>query len=197
MERATGALSAYLNSDDLYCPGALCALAAAYGASNAPDIVYGNLYRVDPETRIVEEHRNTRFPGQAYLYGGAFLHQPATIWRTVAMREAGGFDPAIRFEMDNDLFMRMALRGARLAYVRRFVAGFRIHPASKSSTIMRVSRAEISAMREKYLPIPFGSPRAAAIRFRARAARALRYAAQGDLPWLVRRAFASDRNKTF
>jgi hypothetical protein len=52
-------------------------------------------------------------------------------------------------------------------------------------------------MREKYLPIPFGSPRAAAIRFRARAARALRYAAQGDLPWLVRRAFASDRNKTF
>src|SRR5439155_5357411 len=45
-ERTTGAILAYLNSDDLYLPGALHAIADAM-TDSAVDVVYGNLYWID------------------------------------------------------------------------------------------------------------------------------------------------------
>ena len=76
--RATGAVSGWLNSDDLYLPGTLAHVAGRFSRQPSPAVVYGNLYRIDPQDRIIEEHRNTPFLRWGYLYGGWFLHQPST-----------------------------------------------------------------------------------------------------------------------
>ena len=195
LDRVTGSICAYLNSDDIYMPNALGRVAARFASQPEPDVVYGNLYRIDPQDRVIEEHRNTPFSRWGYLYGGFFLHQPATFWKTKTVRAVGGVNPDFRFDMDNDLFMRLALSRARFAFVRNFVAGFRVHPTSKSSTIQHVSKAENEKMRKVYLPFPFNSMKGYVIRNATRAKRVLWYGVQGDLWWLAKRLF-QPRNQT-
>ena len=78
-ERATGSILAYLNSDDLYLPGAIHHLINRFKTAGA-DVVYGNTYWIDDRSRILAERRQTPFSRFAYLYGGADLQQPATFW---------------------------------------------------------------------------------------------------------------------
>jgi glycosyltransferase involved in cell wall biosynthesis len=188
--RATGYISAYLNSDDIYMPNALQRVAFQFEKSKSTDVVYGNLYRIDPEDHVIEEHRNTPFMRWGYLYGGFFLHQPCTFWRTEVALAAGGFNPDFRFDMDNDLFVRMAIRKARFVFERAFLAGFRVHPASKTSTILHVSQQENIRIRSAYLPFPFDSVRGTLIRNFTRARRFYWYTLQGDFSWLTKKAFS-------
>jgi len=186
----TGHISAYLNSDDIYMPEALQRVAIQFGKGKSTDVVYGNLYRIDAADKVIEEHRNTPFMRWGYLYGGFFLHQPCTFWKTDVALAAGGFNPDFRFDMDNDLFMRMAMRKARFDFEPAFLAGFRVHPASKTSTILHVSQLENVRIRNAYLPFPFDSVRGTLIRSVSRARRFCWYLLQGDLRWLTRRAFS-------
>ena len=186
--RVTGTVSAYLNSDDIYMEGAIQRAAALFKERPDLDVVYGNLYRIDQNDEVTEEHRNTPFVRWGYLYGGIFLHQPSTFWKTATVREVGGFNPDFRFDMDNDLFVRIALTKARFGFVRAFLAGFRVHSTSKTSTIIHVSREENARIRQKYLPFPFESVRGSLIRATTLLLRLCWYTVQGDLGWLARRA---------
>jgi hypothetical protein len=92
--------------------------------------------------------------------------------------------------MDNDLFVRIAMTKSRFAFERAFLAGFRVHDTSKTSTILHISHEENQRIREKYLPFPFNSVRGTLIRNVSFARRFCWYAIQGDLGWLARRAFS-------
>src|SRR5881409_3781716 len=65
-ERATGSILAYLNSDDLYLPGAVHHLINRFKTAGA-DVVYGNTYWIDDRSRILAERRQTPFSRFAYL----------------------------------------------------------------------------------------------------------------------------------
>jgi glycosyltransferase involved in cell wall biosynthesis len=190
LNRVSGCISAYLNSDDVYMQGAVQRVASRFARQPDLDVVYGNLYRIDACDKVLEEHRNTPFMRWGYLYGGFFLHQPCTFWKTDVVRGVGGFNPEFRFDMDNDLFVRIAMTRARFAFERAFLAGFRVHETSKTSTILHVSREENDRIREKYLPFPFNSAGGTLIRSVSFARRLCWYTVQGDLGWLARRAFS-------
>jgi glycosyltransferase involved in cell wall biosynthesis len=184
--KATGDIMAYLNSDDVYLPGTLDAVAAAFSNDRA-DVVYGNCYWIDAEGRTIGERRQTPFLRSGYLYGACDLQQPATFWTRVAFDKAGGMDPAFQFAFDTDLFFRFALQGARFKHVNRFFAGFRIHGESKSSTQRTRCEAELTLLRKRDLRYPFRSPQATVIRNLARLGRTAWYVLQGDGLWLIRR----------
>ena len=186
--RSTGDISAYLNSDDLYMPGALRRVAERFSRNPVPDVVYGNLYRIDEFDGVIEEHRQTPFMRWGFLCGGFFLHQPATFWRKTTADRVGGIDPDYLFDLDTDLFHRLAMENARFSFEHAFLSCFRVHPDSKTSKILDVSRSENEKIREKYLPFAHNSLRAMAIRNGAKARRLGWYTLQGDLGWLIRRA---------
>jgi glycosyltransferase involved in cell wall biosynthesis len=185
-QHATGRIFASLMSDDLYLPGTLHAVADAM-ADPAVDVVYGNTYWVDGDGNKLGERRQTPFSPMGYLYGASDLQEPATFWTGDLYRKAGGVDPAYKFAFDLELFTRFVKNGGRFRHINRFLASFRIHPTSKSSTELDLCSSEVQRLREKHLPFPFNSPRAAAIRCLTRARRALWYAQQGDLLWLLGR----------
>ena len=59
------------------------------------------------------------------------------------MDKSGTIDASYKFALDYDLFVRMMQRG-RFRKVNRFLAGFRVHPTSKSSTLYEtLGREEI------------------------------------------------------
>lgn len=184
--KATGTILAYLNSDDLYLPGALDAVARAMNQPGV-DVVYGNIFWIDSTGTIIGDRRQTPFNRRGYLFGASDLMQPATFWTREIYEKSGGIDPSFRFAFDTDLFFRFAIENARFRRVRRHLASFRIHPQSKSSNEFDLCANELARLRGEWLPFPFDSLRAKCLRGVARAQRLFWYAVQGDLGWLLRR----------
>jgi glycosyltransferase involved in cell wall biosynthesis len=183
---ATGTILAYLNSDDLYLPGSLKAIAETM-TDPAVDVVYGNMYWIDTDGKVMGEQRQTPFMPMGYLYGGSTLQQPATFWKKDLYVRCGEMNPSYRFAFDTDLFVRFALAGARFRHVNQFVASFRIHPASKSSNEPDICSRELQRLRQAYLPFPFNSLRASCVRVITTLQRTFWYVVQGDLCWLLGR----------
>ena len=184
--RASGTIFGYLNSDDLYLPGALLAVAKAF-EQYTPDVVFGNTYWVDTNGARLGERRQTPFVPIGYLYGGFDLQQPATFWSRRLYEESEGIDASYSFAFDTELFTRFVRKGARFRHVKTFLASFRIHSESKSSTQLEQCAAELQRLRRTHLFFPFNSFQASGIRNYARVRRTLWYLLQGDLIWLLGR----------
>jgi glycosyltransferase involved in cell wall biosynthesis len=186
-ERSTGDILAYLNADDVYQPGVLRAAAAFFRKHPDCDVLFGDTYWIDAASRIVAERRQTPFLPEGYLYGGADLQQPSTLWRRRAFVAAGGIDPSYRFAFDTDLFFRFVANQARFRHLKRVFASFRLHPDAKSSREVDVCREELSRIRAAHLKHGYRSVYGRFSRNVSRIRRALMYARQGDLEWLVGR----------
>lgn len=184
--RATGDILAYLNSDDLYLPGTLHAVAAAFSAGKS-DVVYGNTWWIDTDGGRIGDRRQTPFAPMGYLYGGFDLQQPAVFWTKQAYEKCGGIDPTYMFTFDTELFVRFVNQGSRFTHINQFFAEFRIHPRSKSSTEADRCDSELKRLRLAHLPFPYTSARASWTRTVARAQRAFMYLLQGDTLWLLSR----------
>lgn len=186
MRRATGDILAYLNSDDLYVPGTLHAVARAF-ESKQSDVVFGNAWWIDTDGQRIGERRQTPFIPKGYLYGGFDLQQPSVFWTRQAYEKCGGIDPTFLFTFDTEMFVRFVNQGSRFTHVNQFFSEFRIHPRSKSSTEADRCNSELERLRSRHLPFPYRSIRASWTRTLARAQRALWYMLQGDTLWLLER----------
>jgi glycosyltransferase involved in cell wall biosynthesis len=185
--KASGEIFAWLNSDDLYAPDALHRVALRFKDRKNADVVYGNLYRISPNDQIVSETRLAPFSARGYLYGGCDLPQPSTFWRKDLFFSVGELKLDYVFSMDTDLFYRFVLAGGQFEFLRDFVACFRLHASSKTSTLSHIEKADNEKIRSMYLPHAYDSPLASAIRTVAKLRRVMHYVVQGDLPWLLNR----------
>ena len=185
-DRATGSILAYLNSDDVYLPGAFHKVARRF-RTGKEDLVYGNVYWVDPGGKKLGERRQAPCSRMGFLYGGADILQPASFWTSRVYRQSGGIDPSFSFHFDLDMFYRFAVGGAKFGHIRDFLASFRIHPESKSSTLATTYRQELDRIRSAYLDHRIDSVHGILYRNLGRLERAAGYTLQGDLGWLLGR----------
>lgn len=135
--RASGEVLAWLNSDDAYLPGALDAVARALRQPGAR-WCFGQCLVVDEADREIRraiswyKNRLLRRYTLRRLLTKDFISQPATFFRRDLLEEAGPLDPGYRYAMDYELWLRFA-RLAEPVFIRRDLAAFRWHGASKSS----------------------------------------------------------------
>jgi len=155
-ERSTGEILAYLNSDDLLLPGALERVGRYFRTHPEQEWVTGGTVIVDPDDqpvlnriRIPMCNLGARATFHQLLFHGCHFNQPASFWRRDVFFATGGFDRSFQFCFDRDLFLRLAHRCAS-GQIKAFLACFRRHPASKTSTIPEVRNAEREALWAKY-----------------------------------------------
>lgn len=127
---ARGAYLAFLNADDVFTPGALDALLAAFDERPDTDVVYGGALHVDAAGATIEPYPTRAFDVTALLEA-CFICQAGSVIRRTSFERAGGFTPSLSFSMDYDLWLRMA-PWARFAYVERVVAHARLHRDAKT-----------------------------------------------------------------
>jgi glycosyltransferase involved in cell wall biosynthesis len=185
-DRATGSIFAYLNSDDYYMPGALHHVAEVFQKTSA-DVVYGDMYWVDEDGKVLAERRQTPLTRLGILYGGSDFSQPSTFWTQEAYRKAGGFDPAFQFAFDLDLFGKMIANKGNFVFTRRFLSSFRMHSGQKTSLINPVGCSETRKIRERYARFTEKSLSGTILRNIARVQRIAWYIRQGDFLWLIGR----------
>ena len=98
---------------------------------------------------IYEPGRNRQqFPTHAVQCGLVWRHGifagsgPGSFYRTQAYRTVGGIRHDLHYVMDNELYMRMMLRGVRFVYIDRYLAVFRRHPGQKNTAARDLGKAE-------------------------------------------------------
>ena len=110
ISKCTGDIVAWLNADDFYLPGALEAIAEAYGAAPEASFWFGNGIRADEKGRktAVFNDGPVLYSHEALLSGLDYILQPSTFINGKLLRQLGGLDESLRWSFDWDLWIRLA-----------------------------------------------------------------------------------------
>jgi glycosyltransferase involved in cell wall biosynthesis len=136
-----GDVIGWLNSDDLYQPGALAAVAAAF-ADPAVQWVIGRCEIIDeankPIRQSIMRYKNRWLDRYSYrrLLVENFIAQPAVFWRRDFGLRVGPLDASLHYTMDYDLWLRMG-KLSPPKIVPQTLSQFRLHAQSKSGAVNR------------------------------------------------------------
>lgn len=126
----TGEIIGWLNSDDIYYPGALSAVLEYFTAHPDTDVVYGDARHIDEDDRILEPYYTEDWD-YGRLKEVCFLCQPAVFFRRRLVAKAGLLDQHLSYCMDYEYWLRLGALTpfARIPYV---LAGSRMYQANKT-----------------------------------------------------------------
>jgi len=140
LARATGDWLAWLNSDDLYLPGALQRVALEVLADAGLDWIVGPILVTDQTLAPLWEFA-PRCPARSWLdfvctkdRFGTALPQPGTFWSRRAWERAGSLDETLHYAMDHDYWGRLAHLGFRPYCLDSPLAVIRRHPEAKTTS---------------------------------------------------------------
>jgi glycosyltransferase involved in cell wall biosynthesis len=139
---AAGDVVAWLNTDDLYTPGALAAVADALARNPGAHWLVGRYEIIDSAGRVIrpavaryKERFLRRYTYRALLREN-FISQPAVFWRREFGERVGPLDESLHYTMDYDLWLRMGRESPPL-FMDRVLARFRLHESSKTGQVSR------------------------------------------------------------
>jgi hypothetical protein len=153
MRECTGEIIAYLNSDDIYFPGAL-ATAAAYFREH-PDclVLYGQAHHLKPDGSFLEVYPTEPWSYERLLET-CFLCQPAVFWRREAVERFGYFDDSLNYALDYEYWLRIG-RETPFHYLEgQFLAGSRVHADTKTLSQRVPTHLEIVPVIQRYAQSP-------------------------------------------
>jgi glycosyltransferase involved in cell wall biosynthesis len=127
---ARGDILAWLNSDDLYLPGAVAEAVNALIDHPAAGMVYADGVLIDEEARLLDWHRYRTYDLVDLLSFDVLL-QPTAFLRREALEAAGGLQTGYRLILDHDLWVRIARRFP-IVHIPRLWAAERTHPEAKT-----------------------------------------------------------------
>lgn len=151
--RATGDIVGWQNSDDVYLPGAFLKVAEFFRLHPLVDIVYSNRLDIDEDDRVTGEVRYTPFSRIVYQYDGISISNQSGFWRRELFSKIGMLDPAVKFAMDYEFFMRAARsKKIQFLHIKDYFGAARRYETNRTNAMMRTEpfRAEIAAIESKY-----------------------------------------------
>jgi glycosyltransferase involved in cell wall biosynthesis len=134
---ANGDIVAWLNTDDIYTPGALAIVAKTFEQNPQTHWLVGRCNIIDSTGNIarpgVTQFKNRQLESYNFksLLRMNFISQPAVFWRKSFGSSIGPLDESLYWTMDYDLWLRMAKVSPPLM-LNETLASFRVHDSSKS-----------------------------------------------------------------
>ncbi len=128
--KTTGDVFGFLNSDDLYLPGAFAAVAKHFDNHPESEWICGDTVMFGDG--LEDELIQTVVPKSAahclsWAYTAA---QPGHFWKRDLIES--GFDEAWPYDFDHDLYVRLLLAGHKCEHIPMAFARYRLHAASKT-----------------------------------------------------------------
>ena len=124
LRRATGDFVGYLNSDDLYFPGALARAAEAFADQPEADFIHGDGIFIDENSQMKWAWQSRPYDYRLlstfdFLYNRFtnFIVQQATFWRKAVLAKIGLLDESFHFAMDVEYWVRAGHHGLKFHYL--------------------------------------------------------------------------------
>jgi glycosyltransferase involved in cell wall biosynthesis len=132
LRRARGELVGWLNSDDLYLPGAISAVVTAFQSHPEAGLLYGDALAIDADGKSFNLMRARQYT-LTDLMAFQIICQPAAFMRRSVLEQVNYLNPAYQLLMDNLLWMCMAQK-APIVYEPQTWAAARYHDRAKNRT---------------------------------------------------------------
>ena len=139
----------YLNSDDVYEPGALAFITSAFAGDPSADVVYGNAYYIDSQGVITGLYP-TKDAKDTDLRNNCYLSQPSVFVRSECYKELGGFNAVFNNSGDYEYWLRLWSNGKTFKYIRPVLSSTRIYPETKTISNRKKIHIETLAILKHY-----------------------------------------------
>lgn len=139
----------WLNSDDVQCEHALWRVNEAVARQPDAAVVVGKGHYMDADGSNPRPYPTIQVDGadvvdELFLKG--YVAQPSVFFRKSAYEAVGGIDRSLKFCMDYDLWVRLALGRHRFMGVDADISGNRWYETTKTAGQLLDLLAEVSAM---------------------------------------------------
>lgn len=141
----TGEIIGWLNSDDVYYPGALRHVLDVFAARPEVDLVFGKAHHIDVNDRKLDVYPTEPWNPQR-LTQRCYLCQPAVFFRRRVIEQHGMLDEKLQYCMDYEFWLRLAQGGIGAVHLPEFLAGSRMYPSNKTLGARCAVHREFNAM---------------------------------------------------
>jgi len=135
-----GEILGWLNADDVYLPGAVSAAVETLRSSGCA-LVHGGWCQIDEQGNVLREVAPIPFDYRLQLEVRNGVSQPGSLFTRAAFDAVGGIDESYRYAMDYELWLKLGAR-FEVRHVDRVLAGYRLHPESKTVAEAEAFRPE-------------------------------------------------------
>jgi len=132
LRKAHGEIIGWLNSDDVYEPGAVSAAVAAFQANPSAGLVYADARAIDAQGRQFNLMRPRQYD-LVDLLSFNIICQPASFMRRPVLEQVNYLDPDYHLLMDHLLWILIAQK-ADIVHVPQVWASARYHDQAKNRT---------------------------------------------------------------
>ena len=131
LQKSSGEILAYLNSDDVYYPNTFNVVSQYFETHPDCLALYGEAYHLYEDGSIMERYYTEPW-SYPRLFQLCYLCQPAVFWRREVMERFGVFDATLQLAMDYDYWLRVG-REIEFHYLEGcYLAGSRLHQETKT-----------------------------------------------------------------
>lgn len=157
LKAARGEVIGWLNSDDIYYPGALQTVHDFFIANPTVDILYGMGDHIDEYDNVMEPYYNEEWNYER-LKEICFICQPAVFFRKSIVDKFGVLDENLRFCMDYEYWLRIG-KEKPVYYLKQKLAGSRLYADTKTlgsavgvhEEILRMFKKKIGQVSDKWI----------------------------------------------
>ncbi|MBM3711936.1 MAG: glycosyltransferase [Actinobacteria bacterium] len=150
--KSSGDLMAYINSDDIYLPGAFAIVSNYFDQYPDVDVIYSHRVLIDKNDQEIGRWILPKHDNRILLWAD-FIPQETLFWRRNIWEKVGSsIDELYQFALDWDLLLRFQESGAKIVRIPNFLAAFRVHPDQKTiKQISSLGEEEMHRIRKKYI----------------------------------------------
>ena len=149
IREAHGEIIGWLNSDDIYYPGAIKKVMQIFEEKPDVNVVYGNANHIREDDSFIEEYYTEDFDYER-LKDICFICQPSLFFRKKLVEKYGYLDDSLQYCMDYDYWLRLG-KGERFYRLNELIAGSRLYEDNKTLGARRKVHEEMLTMQEKNL----------------------------------------------
>lgn len=130
LRAAGGEIIGWLNSDDIYYPGALRTVIEAFKDHAEIDVLYGMADHIDEADNVIEPYYTEEW-NYEQLKDVCFICQPAVFFRKEIVDKFGLLDDTLRYCMDYEYWLRIG-RDKPFYFLKQKLAGSRLYRDTKT-----------------------------------------------------------------